>query len=301
MSGQCCCFCCFQWVNEMNAGVLENCGKFEKVVPAGFVCVLWPCYNISAAISLKINQVNVVCDSKTKDNVFVKIIVGVLYKTMPDKVPAAYYKLSDPQSQIRSYVFDVIRSTVPTMDLDNAFASKDDIANAVKKQLTTLMADYGYEIVATLVVDIDPDVRVKDAMNDIMASMRMREAMSEKADADKILQVKAAEAEAESKYLSGLGVAKQRKAIIDGLRDTVGAFTTDVEGTTPHDVMDLLLLTQYFDMIRDIGKTPKTAQSTIFLPHGPQSVGELRNELTKHFMTNMKNTQTTGLKVGLKG
>eukprot|EP01038_Epipyxis_sp_PR26KG_P007452 gene7452-10158_t len=280
--------CCLVCVGESTAGIVENCGKFYSVVPAGLTCIFCPFYNLASTISLRIQHVEVACDTKTKDNVFVKVIVAVQYKVVNEQVPAAYYKLTDPRAQIQSYVFDVIRSTVPTMNLDDSFSSKDVVANAVKSQLSTRLADYGYVIHATLVVDIDPDFRVKSAMNDIMASMRMREAMSEKAEADKILQVKAAEAEAESKYLAGLGVAKQRKAIVNGLRDSVETFTKNVDGTTPSDVMDLLLITQYFDTMRDIGNTAKMQQSTLFLPHGPQSVGELRTDLSKYFMTNMK-------------
>jgi len=147
------------------------------------------------------------------------------------KVPSAYYKLTDAAAQIRSYVYDVIRSSLPRLDLDDAFASKDEVASAVRTQLAAQMSEYGYEIIAALVIELDPDNQVKTAMNQINASARLREAAAEKAEAEKILQVKAAEAEAESKYLSGLGVAKQRKAIVDGLRDTVNDFSHDVEGS----------------------------------------------------------------------
>ncbi len=206
---------------------------------------------------------------------------AVQYRVMADKVPSAYYKLTDPRSQIRSYVFDVVRSSVPRLDLDDAFASKDEVANQVKSQLASLMAEYGYEIIAALVIDLDPNPHVKAAMNDINASQRLREAAAEKAEAEKILQVKAAEAEAESKYLSGLGVARQRKAIVDGLRDTVHIFSEEVHGAGPKDVMDLLLITQYFDMIRDLAH--KRQNNTLFLPHGPQAVDQLRQDLAHTF------------------
>lgn len=204
------------------------------------------------------------------------------YKVVEEKVPSAYYKLTDPKSQIRSYVFDVVRSSIPRMDIDQAFASKDDVANSVKSQLSQLMAEYGYEITAALVIDLDPNQHVKDAMNQINASQRLREAAAEKAEAEKILQVKAAEAESESKYLSGLGVAKQRKAIVNGLRDTVTGFSQDVHGAGAKDVMDLLLITQYFDMIRDMGGK-RASGNTIFLPHGPQSVEKLREDMSHMF------------------
>jgi regulator of protease activity HflC (stomatin/prohibitin superfamily) len=200
---------------------------------------------------------------------------------MPDKVPSAFYKLTDHVSQIRSYVFDVVRSSIPRLELDEAFASKDDVANNVKNQLSALMAEYGYEILAALVIDLDPNAHVKAAMNDINASQRLREAAAEKAEAEKILQVKSAEADAESKYLSGLGVAKQRKAIVDGLRETVHTFSEQVNGAGPKDVMDLLLMTQYFDMIRDLSH--KRGNNTLFLPHGPRAVEQLRADLAGTF------------------
>lgn len=173
-------------------------------------------------LSLRIQQLDVYCETKTKDNVFVQVAVAVQYRVISEKAYDAYYRLSDPREQVRSYVFDVVRSTVPRMELDEAFASKEDIANAVLQQLTAVMADYGYEIMESLVTDLSPDARVKASMNEINASRRLKEAAEHKADADKIKQIKAAEAEAESKYLSGVGVARQRKAIVNGLQESVG-------------------------------------------------------------------------------
>jgi regulator of protease activity HflC (stomatin/prohibitin superfamily) len=265
----------------MDAGVIENCGKFSRVVPAGCVCLQFPCETIVRGVSLRVQYLDVACDTKTKDNVFVKVVVAVQYKVIEDKVPSAFYKLTDPKAQIRSYVFDVVRSSVPRLDLDSAFASKDDIANSVRDQLAHQMLEYGYEIIAALVIDLDPNTHVKAAMNEINASQRLREAAAERAEAEKILQVKAAEAEAESKYLSGLGVAKQRKAIVDGLRDTVNGFSHDVDGAGPRDVLDLLLISQYFDMLKDLGH--RKTGSTLFLPHGPHAIQDLRAQLKSSF------------------
>jgi regulator of protease activity HflC (stomatin/prohibitin superfamily) len=231
-------------------------------------------------MTLKIQHLQFRCDTKTKDNVFVHVEVAVQYRVKEEKVSSAFYRLTDPAAQIKSYVFDVIRSSIPALELDEAFASKDTVAHAVRDRLSALMEEYGYVIIAALIVDLDPDQHVKYAMNEINASQRLREAASEKADAEKILQVKAAEADAESKYLAGMGVARQRKAIVDGLRSSVGDFSGEV-GTTPQDVMDLLLVTQYFDMIRDMGKMG--TGSSLFVPHGPQAVGQLRKELKDHF------------------
>lgn len=168
---------------------------------------------------------------------------------MTESAYDAWYRLTNPTSQIQAYVFDVIRSTVPRLELDAAFESKDDIAKAVFDQLQNVMKDYGYAIVNTLVTDMSPDNKVKASMNEINAAKRLKEAASHQAEADKIRQVKGAEAEAEARYLSGLGVARQRKAIVEGLQSSVSAFSEEVDGATPRDVMDILLLTQYFGEI----------------------------------------------------
>ena len=173
---------------------------------------------------------DVVCETKTKDNVFVQVAVAVQYRVRIESAYDAYYRLSDPRHQIQSYVFDVVRSTVPRMELDSAFESKDDIASAVLHQLEEVMKSYGYQIMNTLVTDIMPDAKVKASMNEINASKRLKEAASHKAEADKIQMIKAAEAEAEAKYLSGLGVARQRKAIVQGYV---------CENLNQHEILDL--------------------------------------------------------------
>jgi len=258
--------------------VIESCGEYSRISPAGCVCIRCPCESIVGHMSLRVQQLNVMCDTKTKDNVFVKVSVAVQYFVIADKVYDAYYKLSDHRAQIRSYVFDGIRSSLPKLDLDHAFSSKSEIADNVKNSLADLMDDYGYKIVNVLIIDLDPDNSVKNAMNEINASQRLRQANSYKADAEKILLVKAAEADSESKHLTGLGIARQRKALVDGLQDTVSTFAAEVEGASAKDVMDLLLLTQYFDMLKDVGHK-STAGSTLFLPHGPDSVNRLRSQL----------------------
>lgn len=278
MSGNtsCCCFIC---VREMDAGVIENCGKFSRVATAGFSCLTCPFETVRGVVSLQVQSQTIHCETKTKDNVFVNVEVNVMYKVVPEKVVSAFYKLTNHKDQINSYVFDVIRSTVPRLELDHVFASKTEIANAVMNQLQHLMADYGYEILAALVTELTPESRVKFAMNEIVAQQRLRLAAAEKAEAEKILQIKAAEADAESKYLSGLGIARQRKAIVDGLRDTVSHFNVAIHGSTPSDVMDLLLMIQYFDLLKDINGPGKTGTSSLFLPHGPGSIKKLRETL----------------------
>lgn len=275
--------CCFQCVKEMEAGIVENMGKFSKVMPSGFAMMMWPLESVTGRVSLQTQSEAFVCETKTRDNVFVQVEVSIQYRVIPENAVSAYYKLTDHKQQIKSYVFDVIRSTVPKMELDHCFESKAAIADAVKEQLSHLMIEYGYEILVALITELTPEPKVKNAMNEINASARLREAGKEKAEAEKILKIKAAEAEAESKYLSGLGIARQRKAIVDGLRETVSQFQESIEGTSPQDVMDLLLLIQYFDVMKDITGSEK--QASLFLPHGPGAVLKLRQSLHEHVKT----------------
>lgn len=212
-----------------------------------------------------------------QDNVFVTVVASVQYRALADKASDAFYKLSNTREQIQSYVFDVIRATVPKLGLDDAFEQKNEIAKAVEEELEKAMSTYGYQIVQTLIVDIEPDDRVKRAMNEINAAARMRVAASEKAEAEKILQIKKAEGEAESKYLAGVGIARQRQAIVDGLRDSVLAFSENVPGTTAKDIMDMVLVTQYFDTMREIGASSKS--SSVFIPHGPGAVKDVSAQI----------------------
>ena len=202
--------------------------------------------------------------------------MAVQYRVLEEGAYAAYYRLTDPRGQIQSYVFDVVRSTVPKLELDAAFASKDEIADAVLAQLKDVMKDYGYEILNTLVTDMSPDYKVKASMNEINASKRLKEAAAHKAEADKIKLTKQAEAEAESRYLSGLGVARQRKAIVQGLQESVTEFSNEV-GTHPKDVMDILLLSQYFDTLSAIGA------NSLFVNHDPSTVAQLQASLGNSF------------------
>mmetsp|Transcript_18252 Transcript_18252/g.55947 ORF Transcript_18252/g.55947 Transcript_18252/m.55947 type:complete len:285 (+) Transcript_18252:53-907(+) len=279
--GCCCCVC----VRTQTIGVIERCGKFSQLKGPGCNCVAWPCYQLVGKVSLRVQQLDVNCETKTRDNVFVNVVISVQYEAIATAAYDAYYRLANPEMQIQAYVFDVVRSTLPRMDLDESFSSKDDIATAVKAHLDETMSSYGYHIVRALVTDMNPDQRVKQSMNEINASRRLREANKEKAEADKIVQVKAAEADAESKYLSGVGVARQRQAIVSGLQDSIVEFSGEIQGTTPKDVMDLLLVTQYFDMLKDIGATNN---NTLFLPHAPQSVTDLQAALKVGIMHNLK-------------
>ncbi len=281
--GCCCCVC----VSTASLGVIERFGQYSKFAEPGLTCMMWPCASVVGTISTRVRQLDVTCETKTKDNVFIRVSVSVQYHAMIDKAYEAFYKLTSPQQQIRSYVFDSIRSTLPKLDLDAAFATKDKIAHSVRDNTAEAMNSYGYKIVRTLITDLEPDVHVKNSMNEINATARLRHAAANKADAEKILEVKAAEAAAEAKYLSGVGVSRQRHAILDGLRESVSSFSDKVEGTTPQDAMDLVLLTQYLDLLKDVG-TEHGKDTTLFLQHGPQTVAKLKNEIGNHYFNSMK-------------
>lgn len=255
-------FCCVS-MREAEYGILQRCGRHADILTPGLHFIL-PCCGSSVVerISLKLKSLPIKFETKTKDNVFVHVEVSVQYQVMPEHVYDAYYKLTDPEHQIRAYVYDVVRSQVPKINLDDVYTTKEELADAVREQLEHVMKDFGYRIVQTLITDITPDATVVHAMNEINAAQRLREAATDKAEAEKILVVKAAEAEATSKYHAGLGVARQRTAIIEGLRDSVVDFTDMIDGTDPKDVMDLVLITQYFDTLKDLGASSKT----VFLP-----------------------------------
>ncbi|KAA8540927.1 hypothetical protein F0562_024935 [Nyssa sinensis] len=269
--------CCTQ-VDQSTVAIKERFGKFEEVLEPGCHCLPWilGC-QLAGHLSLRLQQLDVRCETKTKDNVFVNVVASVQYRALADKASDAFYKLSNTRSQIQAYVFDVIRASVPKLNLDDAFEQKNEIAEAVEEELEKAMSAYGYEIVQTLIVDIEPDEHVKRAMNEINAAARLRVAANEKAEAEKILQIKRAEGEAESKYLSGLGIARQRQAIVDGLRDSVLGFSVNVPGTTAKDVMDMVLVTQYFDTMKEIGAASKS--SAVFIPHGPGAVRDVATQI----------------------
>jgi regulator of protease activity HflC (stomatin/prohibitin superfamily) len=301
--------CCAQCVRTQEVGIVEDLGQFKRILSPGLHCIFWPLQSIVGRLSLRVQQLDVICETKTKDNVFVKIQVAVQYRVLQDSAYDAFYRLTDPHSQIKAYVFDVVRyvaiqsrliplsrfrvstffthcrSTVPKLMLDDAFASKDDIASSVLTQLQHVMKEYGYEIMNTLVTDMSPDDKVKASMNEINASRRLKEAASHKAEADKTKQVKHAEGEAESRYLSGLGVARQRKAIVEGLQTSVSDFSANVKGATPKDVMDILLLSQYFDTLSAVGA------NQLFLEHDPATVASLQHSVNKSFL-NSTTTKT---------
>jgi len=277
----CCCFAC---IEESDVAMVERCGKFDRKLGSG--CSVVCCClgdQVAGTVSCRLQQLDIECETKTHDNVFVTLMINVQFKVIHNQERDAFYALEDYKKQINSYVFDTVRSAVPKINLDKVFEQKEDIANAVKQELSKCMQAYGWEIIQVLIADIEPDPKVKNAMNEINTAQRLRVATVDKAEADKILVVKKAEADAESKYLGGVGIARQRKAIAEGMRDTVMAFTEKVPESSPQEIMDLVLVTQYFDTLKEIGE--KSRASTIFLPSnrdGGDAAGVCQGMLEAH-------------------
>lgn len=272
----------FFTVNTAEVAVVTRFGKFLSVAHPGLNWK-WPFIDqVAGRVSLRVNQLALTMETKTKDNVFVTIPISVQYRVRPEKVFDAFYKLSNPEDQIRSYVEQVILGHVPGMTLDDVFASQSSIAAAVRKELDADMSDFGYEIVNVLVTDIVPDPKVKSAMNDINAAQREQVAATARGEAEKILVVKKAEAEAESKALQGQGIANQRKAIIDGLQSSIEQFQRNVGDTSTSEVMQLVLVTQYFDMLKSIGENDKT--NTLFLSHAPGAPKDISDQILQSML-----------------
>ncbi|HEX5236165.1 MAG TPA: SPFH domain-containing protein [Silvibacterium sp.] len=272
----------FFTVSTAEVAVITRFGKFLRIAEPGLNWKRPFVDTVAGLVSLRVNQITLTMETKTKDNVFVTIPISVQNRVRPEKVYDAYYKLSDPVAQIKSYVEQVILGHVPGMTLDEVFASQSSIAAAVKQELDADMALFGYEIVNVLVTDIVPDEKVKSAMNDINAAQREQVAANARGEAEKILVVKKAEAEAESKALQGQGIANQRKAIIEGLQVSIEQFQKVVDGATAKEVMQLVLVTQYFDTLKSIGENDKT--STLFLPHSPAAVKDVSDQILQSML-----------------
>src|SRR5258707_5419841 len=272
----------FFTVNTAQVAVITRFGRFLRVANPGLNWK-WPFIDsVAGRISLRVNQITLTMETKTKDTVFVTIPISVQNRVRPEKAFEAFYRLSDPVHQIQADVEQVILGHVPGMTLDEVFASQSGIAAAVKQELDADMAGFGYEIVNVLVTDIVPDAKVKSAMNDINAAQREQVAANARGEAEKILVVKKAEAEAESKALQGQGIANQRKAIIEGLQVSIEQFQKVVEGASAREVMQLVVVTQYFDTLKSIGESDKT--STLFLTHSPAAVKEVSDQILQSML-----------------
>jgi regulator of protease activity HflC (stomatin/prohibitin superfamily) len=267
----------FFTVEQRTAAVVQRLGKFVQEAGPGLNLKIPFIDRVAGRVNLRVQQLDVKIETKTEDNVFVQMVVAVQFYVLPEKVYDAFYKLDDARRQITSYVFDVVRAQVPKIKLDDVFAKKDEIANIVKTELAQVMDGFGYGILKALVTDIDPDPKVKESMNEINAAQRMRVAATERGEADRILKVKSAEGDAQSKALQGRGIADQRQAIVAGLRDSVDEFRRSVPGTTAKDVMNLVLMTQYFDTLKEIGASSRS--NAILIPHSPGSLASLSDQI----------------------
>lgn len=257
-----CCFC----VSTATLGIVESLGKFAYIAEPGLTC-LNPCTEqLSGRVSLRVTPIGVDCPSKTKDNVVVSVSVVVQYRVLPNKVTDAFYRFSNPSGQISSYVTNVIRGQVPQHTLDELFLQRDEMQVVLKEELDSQLEKFGFVIVAALICDINPARNVQDAMNQINTNARLKIAQQHKSEAEKYEVVKAAEADAEAKRLSGVGLAEQRKAAILGLQSSVEDFQSNVPDMTSKDIMSLLLMNQYFDAVKDIAESGKA--TTIFTSQG---------------------------------
>ena len=266
-------------VKQQTAAIVERFGKFQSIRNSGLHFKIPIFDRIAGRINLKIQQLDVLVETKTKDDVFVKLKISVQFQVIKSRVYDAFYKLENPQDQITSYVFDVVRAEVPKMKLDDVFERKDDIAIAVKSELNEAMSDYGYDIIKTLVTDIDPDVQVKAAMNRINASEREKVAAEYEAEAERIKIVAKARAEAESKRLQGQGIADQRREIARGLEESVDVLNN--VGINSQEASALIVVTQHYDTLQSIGE--ETNSNLILLPNSPQAGSDMLNNMIASF------------------
>ena len=270
-------------VEQQSASVVERFGKFHRVSNPGLNFKIPFIEEVRSPISLRVMQIDVAVETKTIDDVFIHIITSVQFKIIPEKIYEAYYTLNDPKGQVQAYIFDVVRARVPTIKLDDVFSKKDEIAGAVREELHEVMNEFGYDIIKALITDINPDAKVKAAMNEINEAQRLRIAAAERGEAEKILRVKAAEAEAQSQILQGQGLAGQRKAIIEGLSDSIISLQQEMSDIDTKDVMNIILVAQYFDTLKELGKNGNL--NTIMVSHSPAGVSDLQQQIRDAIIT----------------
>lgn len=272
-------FSSFFTVKQQTSVIIERFGKFNSIRNSGLQLKIPVIDRIAGRVNLRIQQLDVIIETKTKDNVFVKLKVSVQFRVIQDKVYEAFYKLEYPHDQITSYVFDVVRAEVPKLKLDDVFERKDDIAVAVKRELNEAMTTYGYDIINTLITDIDPDIQVKNAMNRINAADREKTATEYEAEAQRIRIVAKAKAEAESKRLQGQGIADQRREIARGLVESVDVLNK--VGINSQEASALIVVTQHYDTLQAIGSD--TNSNLILLPNSPQAGSDMLNNMVASF------------------
>ncbi len=267
-------------VKQQRVAILERFGKFHSTRNPGFHVRIPLVDQIAGKISLRIQQLDVLVETKTKDDVFVKTKVSVQYMVLKEAVYEAFYKLQNPEDQITSYVFDTVRAEVPKLKLDDVFEKKDDIAIAIKRELEEAMNTYGYGIIKALVTDIDPDNQVKEAMNRINAAEREKVAAEYDGEAERIRIVAKATAEAESKRLQGQGIADQRREIAKGLEESVEVLNK--VGINSQEASALIVITQHYDTLQAISEN--TNSNLILLPNNPSSASDMLSQMTTSFV-----------------
>ena len=288
-------------IPQQQMGVVERLGKFNRVIGPGLNFLIPIFERVAGKESIRIRQLDVPVETKTLDNVFINMGVSVQFIAVSEKIFDAFYKLTDVNGQITSYVYDVVRGEVPKKTLDEVFETKDELAQTIKDDLSDSMDDFGYSIVKSLITDIDPALNVKEAMNQINASARLVVAAQNEAEADKIRQVKAAEADAQAKKLQGEGIAQQRAAIIEGFKSSIGDLKevtgSDVE---TQDVMNMVMMVQYFDALRDIGTSGQN--NAVLIPYGAGGSNEIFQQMTQAMITSeqIRRVTDSGLR-GLSG
>ncbi|HEO6235449.1 TPA: SPFH domain-containing protein [Streptococcus agalactiae] len=270
-------------VKQQTVAIIERFGKYQKTATSGIhIRVPLGIDKIAARVQLRLLQSEIIVETKTKDNVFVTLNIATQYRVNENNVTDAYYKLIKPEAQIKSYIEDALRSSVPKLTLDELFEKKDEIALEVQHQVAEEMSTYGYIIVKTLITKVEPDAEVKQSMNEINAAQRKRVAAQELANADKIKIVTAAEAEAEKDRLHGVGIAQQRKAIVDGLADSIQELKDANVTLTEEQIMSILLTNQYLDTLNTFAIN---GNQTIFLPNNPEGVEDIRTQVLSALKT----------------
>ncbi|HGD0157113.1 TPA: SPFH domain-containing protein [Streptococcus agalactiae] len=270
-------------VKQQTVAIIERFGKYQKTATSGIhIRVPLGIDKIAARVQLRLLQSEIIVETKTKDNVFVTLNIATQYRVNENNVTDAYYKLIKPEAQIKSYIEDALRSSVPKLTLDELFEKKDEIALEVQHQVAEEMSTYGYIIVKTLITKVEPDAEVKQSMNEINAAQRKRVAAQELANADKIKIVTAAEAEAEKDRLHGVGIAQQRKAIVDGLADSIQELKDANVTLTEEQIMSILLTNQYLDTLNTFAIN---GNQTIFLPNNPEGVKDIRTQVLSALKT----------------
>ena len=264
-------------IPERQSWVIQRLGKFNRISQPGFKLKIPVLESIASKENLRIQQLDVDVETKTLDDVFVILKISVQYRVISSKVYEAFYELDDPHGQIASYIFDEVRAEVPKLGLDDVFGKKDDIALAVRDNISSQMDQYGYKIVKTLITDINPDELVKASMNKINAATRDKEAAVQEAEAEKIKIVKRAEAEADSKRLSGEGIAQQRLEIVRGFKESVEDFQKALQDVDPQEIMQFVLMTQYFDTLTAIGANENN--NTVMVPHTPGGMKDFQQQI----------------------